>query len=111
MAGSAVPPELKGGLRAGLARHVVGDGGREAGACWSAGSAVRGGGVRTVGRRRAANGGTGNDPSADDRDQAGLSIRRDGDRGLGVSGSIQAVSAYDIVRDLCTPNERSRRAG
>ena len=33
--------------------------------------------------------GTGPEPSADDRDQAGLRIQRDGDRGPGVSGSVQ----------------------
>src|SRR5216683_699488 len=52
-----------------LPAQSVGDGGRD--------GRLRG--VRTVGRRRAANGGTGNEPSADDRDQAGLSIRGDGD--------------------------------
>ena len=58
-----------------------------------AGETAGSAGVRAVGRARPADAGAGHEPTADDRDQAGLRIQRDGDRGPGVSGSVQGLEA------------------
>ena len=73
-----------------------------------AGETAGSAGSATVGRPRPADAGAGHEPSADDRDQAGLRIRRDGDRGPGVSGSVQGLEPHRSYQLHADGNVRNR---